>query len=164
MPIQNTYSAYHQALLAGMYKSVNPNNIVSRLNKTAAGIPFGKGVVSDGVDGMKLPATGATVLQFAGVVARELNRAYAETDLRNADGTDKRFGVPPTRDGSVVSAGTIAVIAAVDVAKDDPVSLVLTGDNIGDFSNTGGLVITGAKWITGATAGNVGEISLVVGG
>lgn len=164
MPIQTNYSYYHQPLLAGMINSVNPWNAVSKLNKTAAALAFGKGVVADGTDGAKLPATGATLPTFIGVVKRELNRAYPDADLFNADGTDKRIGVPITRDATVVTAGRIAVVAAVDVAQYDPVSLVLTGDYIGDFSNTGGLVITGAKWLTTTTAGNVGEISLVLGG
>ena len=98
---------------------------------------------------------------FIGVVHRELNRALED------GGT---FGATDKFDGSVITHGVVWVTAAATVAKDEDVYLRVGATQQGDFSNAAGtgatesILISGAKWLTGATAGNLAKISLGLGG
>ena len=160
MTVQTTYSINHAALFAGMINSLNPSTLISKLNKTASVIPYGKGVVSDGEDGADLPVPASTAAEFNGVVMYEINRAQADGDVA---------GGVPGNDMTVISHGRVAVVAHATVAKDDPVFLVVGANGPGDFSNVAasggdlGVAISGAKFLTGGDAGDIVEISLGAG-
>lgn len=168
MPVQGGNAINHNALYAGMVTSMQLTNGVSKLNKSSATIAFGLGVVSDGDDGMALPTNAATALTFIGVVKYELNRAYQDGET---------FGARADYDATVVTEGEVAVLPIVDVAKDNPVYLVIgngttPNPNLGRFSNivgTGlntGVLIPNAKWTTTTTVASAqpGKISLGIGG
>lgn len=164
MPVQGGNAINHGVAYAGMIADGQLYNGVSKLNKGTANIAFGLGVVTDGDDGAKLPVAASTAAQFVGVVVRELNRAYAATDV---------VGAVAKRDMTVETMSNIWVTARVTVAKDDPVYLVVgdgTGTNQGQFSNVIGAAATlavllpNAKWVSSAGAGALAKISLRIGG
>lgn len=170
MPVQTAYSTVHNALYAGQLASMQIYNIVSKLNKsTTVTIPWGYGVVSDGDDGAKLPISTSTAAKFVGIVQRELNNAYPV----GVSGVTASFGAVPIRSFAVITEGEVAVVPHANVAKDDPVYLIVgdgTGTFQGEFSNVVGtaattaVLIPNAKWLTTTTAGQVGKLSLVIGG
>lgn len=154
-----SYSTTHGAAYAGMLADQQLYNTVSKLNKsTTVTIPFGRGVVTDGDDGAKLPVSGSTAAQFVGITMRELTRAYREGDV---------FGAVPVRDFAVITQGVVWVPAAVTVVKDGPVYMVLAD---GTFSNVVGagatlaVLVNDAKWVSSAAAGVLAKISLGIGG
>ena len=165
MSVQTSYSIEHAKAYAGMVFSLEAYNTVSRLNKGASVIPYGLGVVTDGDDGAKLPGAGDTANTFNGVVMYEINRAQADGDV--AGGT-------AGRDMTVVTHGEVWVPANLQVAKDDPVYLIVsdgTGTEQGEFSNVIGaaatlaVLIPNAKW-TSSTFGpkELAKISFGIGG
>lgn len=164
MAVQGGNAINHAAAYRGMVSSGQVSNIVSKLNKGTANIPYGYGVVSDGDNGGKLPVAASTAANFVGVAVRELNRAYADGEV---------YGAKAKYDFSVITAGEVYVTARVAVTKDDPVYLVVgngTGTNQGEFSNVIGtgatlaVLIPDAKWTSSAGAGSLAKISLNIGG
>lgn len=165
MPVVGGNAINHGMAYEGMPSDGQLYNHISRLNNTAAPIPYGSGVVTDlayPVDGVMIPQSTSTAAKFVGVVVRELNRAY---------GPNETFGAPVDRELTVRTAGPIWVKALTNVSVDDPVYLVVgDGANQGRFSNaagtgaTAGVLIPNAKWISAAQAGGLAEISLVIGG
>lgn len=163
MGVQDSYSTTHEAAYAGQVDG-QLKNVISKLNKGSAVIPYGKGVVSDGADGAQLPQSSSTAAQFNGVVKYELNRAQADNAGDNA-------GAVAGQDFSVVTTGAIYVRAAEAVAKDDPVFLRVGATRNGDFANdasagaTLGVQVPNAKFLDAATnAGDLVRISLNLGG
>lgn len=154
-----SYSTTHGAAYAGMLADQQLYNTVSKLNKsTTVTIPFGRGVVTDGDDGAKLPVSGSTAAQFVGITMRELTRAYREGDV---------FGAVPVRDFAVITQGVVWVPAAVTVAKDDPVYMVLADGTFSNVIGTGAtlaVLVNNAKWVSSAATGVLAKISLGIGG
>lgn len=154
-----SYSTTHGAAYAGMLADQQLYNTVSKLNKsTTVTVPFGRGVVTDGDDGAKLPVSGSTAAQFVGITMRELTRAYREGDV---------FGAVPVRDFAVITRGVVWVPAAVTVAKDDPVYMVLADGTFSNVIGTGAtlaVLVNNAKWVSSAAAGVLAKISLGIGG
>lgn len=154
-----SYSTTHGAAYAGMLADQQLYNTVSKLNKsTTVTIPFGRGVVTDGDDGAKLPVSGSTAAQFVGITMRELTRAYREGDV---------FGAVPIRDFAVITQGVVWVPAAVTVAKDDPVYMVLADGTFSNVIGTGAtlaVLVNNAKWVSSAATGVLAKISLGIGG
>ena len=165
MAVQTTYATSHNAAYAGMLADEQLFNTVSKLNKsTTVTVPYGYGVVTDGDDGAKLPVAASVLENFVGIAHRELNRAYTASQV---------FGAVPQYDFSVITGGVVWVTASVQVAKDDPVYLIVgdgTGTNQGKFSNvigtgaTIGILISNAKWVSSAASGALAKISLGLGG
>jgi hypothetical protein len=161
MPVQSatSYSTTHGAAYAGMLADQQLYNTVSKLNKsTTVTIPFGRGVVTDGDDGAKLPVSGSTAAQFVGITMRELTRAYREGDV---------FGAIPVRDFAVITQGVVWVPAAVTVVKDDPVYMVLADGTFSNVIGTGAtlaVLLKDAKWVSSAATGVLAKISLGIGG
>lgn len=164
MAVQGGNAINHEVAYEGMVADGEVSNGVSKVNKGTANIAYGRGVVSDGDDGAKLPVAASTAAQFIGVVRRELNRAYAQNEV---------FGAVAKRDMTVETMAPIWVRPIVAVAKDDPVYLIVgdgTGTNQGRFSNVVGaaatlaVLIPGVKWVSSAGAGVLAKISLKVGG
>lgn len=151
----------HGFAYAGMVADSQLLNGVSKLNKGSVNIEFGKGVVTDGEDGGKLPLPGSVATQFIGVVKHELNRSHLDSALT---------GATPDFDFTAVTHGVIWVTVLDTVAKDDEVFLRVGATDPGDFSGivgtgaTLGVSLTGAKFITGGDAGDLVKISLGLGG
>lgn len=161
MAVQTTYSINHAPAIAGMVADTQLLNTISKLNKGATTIPYGKGVVSDGEDGAALPGAASTAEQFNGVVMYEVNRAQADGDVA---------GAVSGYDFTVVSTGVVWVRAAENIVKDQPVYLRVGATNNGDFANTAGtgdtlsVAIPGAKFVSGGNAGELVKASFVIGG
>lgn len=167
MPVQSAtqYATTHGAAYAGMIATAfELCNIVSKINKGTAIIPFGIGVVSDGDDGAKVPVQASTAKNFIGVSMRELNRAYTDPTV---------VGASAKYDYAVITSGDVWVTASVAVTKDQDVYLIVgdgTGTNQGKFSNVVGagatlaVLIPNAKWETAAAAGKLARITLNIGG
>lgn len=159
--VQASYNLNHGNAWAGMVADDQLANIVSKLNTDTATIAYGKGVVADGENGAKLPATGAVAANFVGVAVRELNRSYAAADT---------FGAPVKKDYSVMTVGVIWVKVLEAVAARDAAYLRIGSTSPGDFCKTAGtgatesIAIPGAKFLTAASAGGLAKISFVVGG
>lgn len=158
MPVQTTYGRYYGEAFEGQKADMEAYNTVSKLNKGASVIPFGRAVFTDGDDGMKLPASDSTANEFIGVTMRELTRAYTTAQMTPA------IGAVPDYDSTVFTMGVIWVKPAVAVVKDDPVYVILAD---GTFTNVAGgsnVQLPNAKFVSTAAAGSLAKISLVVGG
>lgn len=161
MTVQTTYSTTHNEAYAGMIADSQLKNTISKLNKSGAIIPYGKGVVSDGEDASLLPDSGSVAKEFNGVCVYEVNRAQADGAVA---------GAVIGQDFTVMTEGVIWVTARATVAKDDPVFLRVGATTPGDFSNVVGsggtlaIAITGAKFLTGGATGELVKISLGLGG
>ncbi|QDP56537.1 MAG: hypothetical protein Tp118SUR00d2C21406351_43 [Prokaryotic dsDNA virus sp.] len=161
MAIVGGYTLNHNAAYAGMVADGQLLNSVSRVNKGTDNILFGKGLVSDGEDGAKLPVPASTAAQFNGVLKRELNRAHTDADPQ---------GALPKYDMTVVTEGVIWVTVLDTVAKDAPVYLRVGATDAGDFSgiagtgDTAGVLLPNAKFLTAGDAGDLVKISLGLGG
>ena len=165
MAVQTTYATSHNAAYAGMLADEQLFNTVSKLNKsTTVTIPYGYGVVTDGDDGAKLPVAASVLKNFVGIAHRELNRAYT---------AGQTFGAVPQYDFSVITEGVVWVTASVQVAKDDPVYVIVgdgTGTNQGKLTNvigtgaTTAILISNAKWVSSAASGALAKISIGLGG
>ena len=160
MSVQGGNTIDHIMAYAGMVADMQLVNGVSKLNKGTVGIAYGKGVVTDGEDGAKLPESGSTAAQFVGVVKYELNRARTSTET----------GATAKYDMTVVTKGVIWVTVLDTVAKDAPVYVRVGSTGTGDFSGvvgagvTLGVLVANAKFLTGGTAGQLVKISLGLGG
>lgn len=160
MPVLGGNAIDHGVAYAGQVADLQLCNTVSKLNKGAVGIAYGKGVVTDGEDGAKLPLPASTAAQFVGVVKYELNRARTATEV----------GAVAKYDMTVVTKGVIWVTVLDTVAKDAPVYLRVGATGAGDFSGivgaagTLGVLVANAKFLTGGDAGDLVKISLGLGG
>ncbi|MCK5126773.1 MAG: hypothetical protein KAR42_11005 [candidate division Zixibacteria bacterium] len=161
MAVQGGNTIDHGRAYAGMVADMQLCNGVSKLNKSnTVTIPAGKGVVTDGEDGVKLPVAASAVAEFNGVVRYELNRVL--------DGSNNT--VNTQRDMTVITHGVIWVTVLDTVAKDAPVYLRVGSTGNGDFSGvigagvTLGISLPHTKFLTGGTTGQLVKISLGLGG
>ncbi len=141
MAVQTTYSVYHAEKYAGAVNSVNPYGTTSKLNVDTVNIPYGYGVVSDGDGNMELPTATSTASEFIGIVMRELNRGYGDSET---------FGATVKRDGTVVTFGRVAGVAGASVSEGDAVYLGVGADVAGKFTDTAGTGTTLAVAISNA--------------
>lgn len=161
MAISGGYTINHNAAYAGMVADGQLCNTISRLNKGTANILFGKGLVSDGDDGAKLPTATSAANEFNGVLKYELNRAHTDAAPE---------GALPKYDMTLVNTGVIWVTVLDDVDKDDAVYLRVGATGTGDFSGivgaaaTLGVLLPRAKFVSSAAAGTLVKISLGLGG
>lgn len=159
MPVQTSYSNEHSPAYEGMKASTS--ELLNSRSYFAEGgnILPGRGVVF-GTDPEKqcvLPATDSTDALVAGITMRELNRVVDDSDVsENQD-----------RPVTVVTQGVIWATAVTGCAPGDPVYLVINpagGDTIGtlrdsaDSTNT--VLLTGCRWLTAATVGNLAQVSI----
>ncbi len=161
MTVQTTYSIDHGEAYAGMPVDLELCNTASKLNKSAATIVYGKAVATDTEGSSRLVATGDTALDFNGVVMRELNRAYADGDT---------FGAPDDMDMTVITQGSVWVVAAEAVAVDEQAYFRVGATSQGDFSNAAGtgltesILLTGAKFVSAGAQGDLVKLSIGIGG
>jgi hypothetical protein len=160
MPVLGGNSIDHNVAYAGMVADGQLLNSISKLNKGTVSIAFGKGVVSDGEDGAKLPVPASTAANFKGVVKYELNRAHVDGDT----------GAIAKYDMTIVTEGVMWVTVLDTVAADAPVYLRVGATGAGDFSGiigtgaTLGVLLPNAKFLTAGDAGDLVKISLGLGG
>lgn len=161
-----TYRIDHAPLVAGMIAEGQVNNNVSKVNKSAQTVAFGRFVARMDDDGF-MPLTDASELEdIVGVVRYELNRAFMP---------DAFVGAPVDRDATIITMGAVAVETLTTVANGDPV-YVIVGDGTGDLQNVGkvsnaagtaaatGVLLPDAKFIRSGGAGSIVVISMKVGG
>lgn len=151
----------HGVAYKGQLADMQARNKISKLNKSGATIEYGLGLVTDGEGAAKLPGDASTAAEFVGVLARELNRAYADGET---------FGAQDKRDMTIVTHGVVFVEALDTVTKDADVYLRVGSTGRGNFSGiagagvTAGVQIAGAKFLTGGDAGDLVKVSLGIGG
>lgn len=163
---QSAYTLYHAKYLAGMVADGEVNNNISKVNVSAQTLQYGRFVARFGDTGMNPLLSSTTVANILGVVRYELNRAQGLTgDVA---------GVPPDRDGTVLTMGAIAVESVTNAVAGAPV-YVIVGDgssdtNLGKVANVAGtaantaLAFPGAIYAEAAVAGQLVKITLKVGG
>lgn len=154
MTVQTSYSFEHAVAYQGQIADLQLCNTVSKLNKSGATIPFGYAVIHDGDDAAKIAGAVFTGSAVVGIVARELNRAYADGDT---------FGAPDDRDMTVVTSGVIWA-TTVDSAT---IGGNVYADQDGTIRATAGatgIQIPGAKFASSAGAGELVKVSLNIGG
>lgn len=160
MPVLGGNAIDHGVAYAGQVADLQLCNAVSKLNKGTVGIAYGKGLVTDGEDGAKLPESSSTAAEFNGVLKYELNRARTATET----------GATAKYDMTVVTTGVIWVTVLDDVEKDDAVYLRVGATGTGDFSGivgtgaTLGVLLPRAKFVSDGVAGGLVKISLGLGG
>ena len=161
MAVQTTYAIDHAEAYAGMKADQQLNNTVSKLNKGAVNIEFGKAIVTDGEDGGKLPTAASIAADFNGVAMRELNRAIEDGDA---------LGAVAGKDFTVITHGVMWVTVLDTVVKDAPVYMRIGATGLGDFSGvigagvTEGILLPNVKFITGGDNGDLVKISIGLGG
>lgn len=166
MSVQNSYGIDHNKAYAGMVADQQLLNTVSRLNNTAAIIPYGRAVVTGSVEGaIKLPDNASTAAELNGVAMYELNRAYQDGE---------EIGAVVGQDTTVATVTCIWVEVVEAVVKDDPAFFVIGDGNpntdLGKFSNVAGaalkaaVAIPAAKFVSAAAAGELAKVSISLGG
>jgi len=127
MSMWTNYTQSTPAGVAGGLYDLTDHVVDSRMNE-AAGLKFGMGVVQGKTAGktVKLPATGATIDKFEGIILNDVNR---ELDMQG------ELKLQPKSTVSVMRSGRIWVRLASGVAPKygDPVFLVINGAGLGCF-------------------------------
>ena len=141
---------YATALRPGVEGAIaneEPARFISRSVETVGGVGFGKAVIQGTAEGQcKVPAAAGKVL---GIVVRERS-----VDPSWVTGN----GFAQYRSARIMTQGCIWVKVGSPVVAGDPVSV--TADANSTFSNTGGLVITNARFDTAAGAGGMAIVRL----
>lgn len=160
---QTSYSLQHAKAVAGMVADAQASNTISKVNKSAQTLQYGRFVARAGDDGMNPLLANSTATDVLGVLRYEVNRAQGVTgDV---------VGVPVDRDGAVLTMGTIWVESIGTVAAGSPVyAVVAQGDDTGKAAGAAGsgdtlaVAVTGAIFAEAAVAGQLAKVSLKVGG
>lgn len=145
MPVQTTYQSNIDAARAGERANTIPATTISRTVETAAGIGFGKAVAQGTNDkGIVLFAGSATIL---GITMRERS-----LDANNPDEFSQYD------EARVMTKGAIYVEVGATVSAGD--SVYVTDAGVFTSASSGNTQITGARFETGATSGNLAEVRL----
>lgn len=128
----NMWTNYSQGMAAGTaggFYDLSEHAVVSRLNGQAdTALKPGMGVVQGDKPGsnVKIPATGATLEQFEGIVINDVNREM------NMDG---ELLIQPKTTVGVMQYGRIwvRIVDGVKPKYSDPVYLVINGAGLGCF-------------------------------
>lgn len=145
MPVQNTYNASMDAGYVGMIANTEPNNLISRIVETTAGIGFAVPVIQGTSDEQCDVVSGSTD-EVIGITVRDQsteNDKFARYDS-----------------ALLMRSGVIWVTASGTVDAGDPVWVAVSG---GAFSNAdagadGSLQLPGCRWETSATNGKLARI------
>ena len=139
--VQTSYSENQGALRVGQIVDTTDNTLISR-NVEVAALGFGLPVVQGADDrGAWKAKTGDT--KILGITVRERSQENDE------------WAVGDT--ARIMTKGTIAVTASVEVSAGDPVTVVVA---TAAFSNTGGVAIPNATYQTSGGVGDVVEVKL----
>lgn len=127
MSMWTNYTQSTPAGVAGGLYDLTDHVVDSRMNE-AAGLKFGMGVVQGKTAGktVKLPATGATIDKFEGIILNDVNR---ELDMQG------ELKLQPKSTVSVMHSGRIwvRIVDGVKPKYSDPVYLVINGAGLGCF-------------------------------
>jgi hypothetical protein len=138
--------------ISGSGYDFNPRDVVSKRNASAATIPFGRLVARNDKDSIKVIAADADLpWAMALYAAEKIFPAAGET------GWEQNDTVPCAREGYFF------VTAAENVAEnDDVISITAGGGTLGSAvtgaAGAGRVAVVGAKWVVGASAGQVGVV------
>ena len=159
MAVQTGYSTEHAPAYEGMKASVSEVYNSRSYFAEGGNIVAGRAVVfgTDGEKQVKLPATTSTDANIAGVSLYELNRVHTDAGVPENEG----------RPLSIVNQGPLWVRAINGAAVGDPVHVVINvagGEELGGFRSaaetTNTVLMTGAKFISAAAAGELAKIAI----
>ncbi len=159
MSVQTSYNFATDRGVAGGLYDLSHKTVNSFRNEAADGdLKFGMGVVTGTNKGVQvnLPATGATLASFEGIV---LNGHNTEMDMAGNLALKNDVIVGVITHGRVWAR----IVDAITPAYGDAVYLVISGDDAGLFTNASGantLAITGAKFVGNKGTGNVAPVEL----
>lgn len=126
MSMWTNYTQSTPAGVAGGLYDLSDHVVDSRMNE-AAGLKFGMGVVQGKTAGktVKLPATGATIDKFEGIIMTDVREMDAQGDV----------SVAAKSTVSVMHSGRIwvRIVDGVKPKYGDPVYLVINGAGLGCF-------------------------------
>lgn len=157
MPVQTNYPDTQPVAVAGAQATMIPATIISRNVETAA-IAFGK-AVAQGTADMGCHAFGSGDTAILGIAL--LDRSASGLSVTNGQvsgQTADSFGVGES--ARIITKGDVWVTAAADVTAGQP---VYVRPSNGDFQPTNAnsaVQISGARWDTSATAGNLAVVRL----
>lgn len=163
---QSVYTLQHDKYVAGLVADSEVSNTISKVNASAQTLQYGRFVARSGDNSMMPIIATTTAGNILGALRYEVNRAYGQTG--------NVAGVPPERDGSVMTMGAIAIESVTTAVAGAPVFVVVgdgTSDtNIGKVANAAGtgantaIALPGAIYAEAATAGKLVKITLKIGG
>jgi hypothetical protein len=137
MAIQTSYSERIAAPGPGVVGGSDFDSVTGLCETADPGIPFGR-AVSQGTLSDKGVVLGGTAAAFRGVSIRDITL-----------GAEQDAYLPPNNVG-ILQRGQIWLEPAVAVAANDIVHFNTT---TGIFSNTGGILVKGAHWVTSCGIG-----------
>jgi hypothetical protein len=135
MPVQTTFSENIRQGLPGMVNRMVDYNAVSRSCSTPAGIPAAR-AVSQGATDIEA-VIGGTANGFLGLTILDPTLIVPTAQVF-VDGV-----YPQYAEMGILTKGEMFATAPVAVAAGDPVSFIAAD---GTLTNTGGVVIPGARW------------------
>ena len=156
MSMWTNYTQSTPAGVAGGLYDLTDHVVDSRMNE-AAGLKFGMGVVQGKTAGktVKLPATGATIDKFEGIIMADVREMDAQGDV----------SVAAKSTVSVMQYGRIWVRIAdgVEPKYGDPVHLIINGTGVGCFkaaADGANTLELNARFIGGKDSSNIAPIML----
>lgn len=157
MPVQTTYPDNQPVAVAGAQATMVPATIISRNVETAA-IAFGKAVAQGTADkGCHAFGSGDTAVLGIALLDRSAS-GLSVTNGQVSGQTADTFGVGES--ARIITKGDVWVVAGVNVTAGQP---VYVRPSNGDFQPTNAnsaVQISGARWDTSATAGNLAVVRL----
>ena len=160
MAVQTSYSNTHSPAYEGMKASTSEVFDTQSYFAEGGNILAGRGVVfgTDPDKQCELPAVSSTDALIAGVSMYEVNRV--QTSANASENQDRPI--------TIVKKGVLWAAAIDGAAPGDPVYLVINaaGGVLGTFRSTAtataghSVLVSGAKWLSTATAGNLAKLSI----
>lgn len=148
MSVQTTYSTTLDAAVAGQRANQEPATIISRTVEDAAGIAFGLAVAQGSADkGCSAFGSGDTAILGINMRDRSVNPATPNL-------------VAQYESAQIMTKGCIYVTASVDVSAGDPVYVIPATGAFAKTSASSAVQISGARWDTSATSGNLAVVRL----
>ncbi len=162
---QTSYTYDQPNAVAGQIADAGHHDILSFNNATALDLPFGIGVVRGYSAGspttpeecIKKPS--ASTDDFMGVVV--FQHDINQLELAAGGLASDTLGLPIKRRGGIMRQGRVYVLVEQTVAYTDPVYLRYTANTYlpggwrKDADSSKAVLISGARWIKGATSGNL---------
>lgn len=159
MSVQTAYNFYTEKGVAGGLYDLSHHDVNSRRNECEDGVlKFGMGVVVGTTKGtqVKLPASGASIANFEGIV---INGNSTEMDKAGDVVVKKEDTVGVLTHGRVWAR----IKAGITPAYGDALYLITTGENAGLFTNAteaNAIEITGGKFVGTKGTGNIAPVEI----
>ena len=159
MSVQTAYNFYTEKGVAGGLYDLSHHDVNSRRNECEDGVlKFGMGVVVGTTKGaqVKLPASGANIASFEGIV---VNGHSTEMDMAGEVAVKNEATVGVLTHGRVWAR----IKAGITPAYGDALYLITAGENAGLFTNateTNAIAITGGKFVGTKGTGDIAPVEL----